>query len=300
LTDVLIDASIIIPCRNEGNFLRETLDSILNSKNNLLYEVIVVDDGSKDDCTAFLESPYYMNIYRDMRLIKTNMIGPGGARNAGAELSKGKYLFFFDGHVKVSDYWLDNLVNTLDISKAHIAIPCIVDILNPASVGYGMTWDSQLNVLWQSCKPDYITEIPVGSSCAFAIEKEVFNKIYKFDSLFMGYGVEDQEICIKAWLFGYRVVLDPSVKVQHLFRRFHPYPIIEAHGIHNLLCLAYYHFKLERLKKLIQRLSCYNAYAAAVAPIKNNAELVISRRNKYFRERKYDDDFFFEKFHIPF
>lgn len=291
-----INVSIIIPCKNEVNTLKSTVDSIMKSKNFLSFEIIVLDDGSEDSSTEFLKS----DLYKDVILVKTDNLGVAGARNAGAEIAKGNYLFFCDAHVKVPDQWLDNLVNILESQDAHIIAPCIVNMSDTTAAGYGMTWDGQLTATWLTNKPNDVTEIPFVCGCAFGITREVFNKINGFDHFFQVYGSEDFEICLKAWLYGYRVVLNPDVKVQHLFRDKHPYQVGYTNLIYNILCLAYSHFKKERLIKTIEILKNNFFFSSASEEIKLNSELILKQREKYFNERMYNDDFFFEKFNINF
>ncbi len=300
-----IDVSIIIPCKNEVNTLKSTVDHIMNSNNSCSFEIIVVDDASNDLSTEFLRSPLNKDIYKDVILIKTNNTGCAGARNAGAKIAKGNYLFFCDAHIKVVDRWLDNLVNTLKNNNAHIVAPCIVNMkninmTNATAATYGMTCDDGLRAIWLTGKTNNVTEIPFACGCAFGITREVFEKINGFDHIFQVYGSEDFEICLKAWLYGYRVVVNPEVIVQHFFKTVHEYKISTSNVIFNILCLAYSHFRKERIIKIIDILKNDYSFSMAAADIKCNEELIFKQREKYFKERIYNDDFFFEKFKIPF
>lgn len=296
----LIDVSVIIPCKNEVNNLKSTVDSIMNSKNSLSFEIIVVDDASMDLSTEFLSSDLNKNIYKDIVLVKTNNVGAAEARNIGGKAAKGKYLFFCDAHVKVPDGWLDSLVNTLKDCNADLVAPCIVDMSNITSAGYGQTWDNQLKITWLTSNPGNIVEIPIACGCAFGITKEAFEKIGGFDHFFQVWGKEDEELCFKAWLYGYKTIVDPEVKVQHLFRPRHPYQVTTANVTYNMLCIAYSHFKKERIIKTINIAKNDFFFSTASADIKKNLDLILKQREQYFKERVYDDDFFFEKFNILF
>ncbi|WML35835.1 glycosyltransferase [Clostridium sp. OS1-26] len=296
----MIDVSIIIPCKNEVNNLKSTVDSIINSKNSLSFEIIVVDDASIDLSTEFLKADLNKDIYKDIILVTTNNVGCAGAKNAGAKVAKGKYLFFCDAHIKVSNGWLDGLVNTLENTGAHLVAPCIVDMSNGLAAGYGMTWDDQLRAKWLINKPNTITEIPLACGCAFGIAKEVFEKINGFDHFYQIYGNEDFEICLKVWLYGYRVVVNPDIKIRHLFRKKHPYQVTTANVTFNTLCLAYSHFEKERLIKVIQIVKNDYFFSTAAADIRSSSDLILKQREKYFKERMYNDDFFFRKFNIHF
>lgn len=292
----LIDVSIIIACKNEVNNLKWTIDSIMRSKNLLNFEIIVVDDASKDGSTEFLKSDF--NKYKDIVLIKTTGLGVANARNKGAESASGKYLLFCDAHIEVPDGWLDGLVSTLGSSKAQLVAPAIVDIKNPLIETYGATWNHRFQATWITNKPVSIVDTPFIGAAALGITKEVFKKIYGFDGLYEGYGVEDQELCIKSWLYGYKVVVNPNIKVKHLFRRIHPYRIKSSDIIYNTLCLAYSHFNKKRITKIIDILKTYDSFSDAAIQIKQKQDLIFKQREKYFNERINDDDFFFEKFNI--
>ncbi|MTK13374.1 MAG: glycosyltransferase [Clostridiaceae bacterium] len=295
-----IGVSVIIPCKNEVNNLKSTVDSIMKSKNALNFEIIVVDDDSEDLSAEFLKSDLNKDIYKDVILIKTNNVGAAEARNAGVEVAKGNYLFFCDAHVKVPDGWLDELVNTLKIAKADLIAPCIVDMTNTSAAGYGQTWDNQLKITWLTNNPKNMSEIPIACGCAFGITKEAFEKINGFDHFFQVWGKEDEELCFKAWLYGYKVVINPQVIVRHLFRRKHPYQVTTANVTYNMLCMAYSHFGKKNLTKAIQIAKNDYFFSTAASDIRFNSHLILKQREKYLNERIFNDDFFFNKFNIQF
>lgn len=299
-TDSFIDASIIIPCKNEFNTLKSTVDSILRSRNSTSFEIIVVDDASKDNSSAFLESTEDKKLYEKVLLLKTNNLGAADARNAGAGIAKGKYLFFCDAHVEVPDGWLDNLVDTLKDSRYHIVAPCILDMNNPLAAGYGQTWDKLLNITWLLEEPSGISDIPIACGCAFGITREAFAAVGGFHPLFQVWGKEDEELCLKAWLYGLRIAMNSAVKVKHLFRKTHPYEISYNNVTYNFLCMSYSHFNIKRIEKSIEISKHIPGFSYAASQIKQNFNLILQYRNKCLRERKHDDNFFFEKFNIPY
>ena len=86
--------SIIIPVHNVERYLKECLDSIfVHQKISYPIEVIVVNDGSTDGSVDIL------NEYKKQHnfiLITQKSSGPGGGRNTGIKLARGKYLLFID------------------------------------------------------------------------------------------------------------------------------------------------------------------------------------------------------------
>lgn len=85
--------SVIIPTYNAEKYLTETLESVLNQTIND-YEVITVNDGSKDNSLSILRE--YESKYDNLVVIDKENGGPSAARNAGLEIAKGDFIFFFD------------------------------------------------------------------------------------------------------------------------------------------------------------------------------------------------------------
>ena len=86
--------SIIVPARNEEASLSACLESLV-SQSGVLFEIIVVDDGSTDRTRAIAES------FPGVRVIDPAPLPPGwtGKNNAvvaGARAAKGKWLLFTD------------------------------------------------------------------------------------------------------------------------------------------------------------------------------------------------------------
>jgi glycosyltransferase involved in cell wall biosynthesis len=88
--------SVIIPNYNYAQYLREAIDSVLNQTYSNL-EIIVVDDGSKDDSKKVL-SGYGEKI----KTIFQQNQGVSAARNNGAKASGGEFIAFLDA----DDVWL--------------------------------------------------------------------------------------------------------------------------------------------------------------------------------------------------
>lgn len=85
--------SIIIPVYNAENYLGHCLDSLLNQDISD-YEIICVNDGSKDGSLAVLEA--YAGRHSQIRIINKENGGVTTARNAGLKAAKGDYLWFVD------------------------------------------------------------------------------------------------------------------------------------------------------------------------------------------------------------
>jgi glycosyltransferase involved in cell wall biosynthesis len=81
--------SVVIPCYNQGHFLGEAIESVLN-QSYPHFEIIVVDDGSKDNTSEVATR------YPGVCLVRQENRGLAGARNAGLHRSRGEYVIFLD------------------------------------------------------------------------------------------------------------------------------------------------------------------------------------------------------------
>lgn len=102
--------SIIITTYNYEKYVKECIDSCLNQNNFEDFEVIVIDDGSKDNTLQILEE------IQDPKF-KFFSIKNGGieyASNYGMKRAKGTYLVRVDADDKLHPDYLSSLVPLLD------------------------------------------------------------------------------------------------------------------------------------------------------------------------------------------
>ena len=91
--------SFIIPNLNSSGLLEQTINSIIASKYEYKYEVIVVDGLSLDGSIKFLQESKYKNII----LISGKDVNVYDAMNKGIRLSRGEWLMFLGAGDTISD-----------------------------------------------------------------------------------------------------------------------------------------------------------------------------------------------------
>ena len=89
-----IKISVIIPIYNTEKYLEETLDSILNQTMIDDVEVLMIDDGSKDNSRKIIEK--YASEYDNFYGFYNENVGQGCERNFGMEHARGEYIHFMD------------------------------------------------------------------------------------------------------------------------------------------------------------------------------------------------------------
>jgi teichuronic acid biosynthesis glycosyltransferase TuaG len=94
--------SIITPSYNSKKFIKETITSVI-SQTYENWEMIIVDDCSKDDSVKFIQE--LIKDEKRIKLIKLDEnIGAAMARNKALEMAQGRYIAFLDS----DDIWLSS------------------------------------------------------------------------------------------------------------------------------------------------------------------------------------------------
>lgn len=109
--------SIIIPVYNVEKYLHICLDSVL-AQTYTDYEVILVNDGSKDDSGKICEE--YVKRDKRFSLISQDNKGLASARNTGIRAARGEYIYFIDSDDCINSSLLEIVVNIADQKKANI------------------------------------------------------------------------------------------------------------------------------------------------------------------------------------
>lgn len=115
----MIYLSIILPAYKVEKYLIRCLDSIYNQNIDIsLFETIVVDDGSPDEC--FNIAKKYFESYPNGKVIMQDNRGLGGARNTGLKASRGKYVWFVDTDDEILPKVLGKVLSMLKSASAEI------------------------------------------------------------------------------------------------------------------------------------------------------------------------------------
>ena len=108
--------SVVIPTYNREKYLPDAINSVLNQTYKD-FEIIIVDDGSRDNTKEVVESFMKKYPHIPIRYFYQENKGPAAARNRGIKEAKGEYIAFLDS----DDVWLpaklEKEVQVLDKDK---------------------------------------------------------------------------------------------------------------------------------------------------------------------------------------
>jgi GT2 family glycosyltransferase len=126
------------------------------------------------------------------------------------------------------------------------------------------------------------------------MRRDVFVATGGWDEGLLHRGNVDNELSIRLWLLGYRLLITPGTSVGHLFRRRSPYRAGWPEYIHNRLRLAFLHFKPERIAAVIAALSDHPFFGEAMLLLAGGNSA--AKRDQLFAQRVRNDDWFFDRF----
>ena len=98
--------SIVVPVYGVAKYLPKCVDSLL-AQDISDYEIILVDDGSPDECPQICNQ--YAEQYSNIKVIHQANAGLSAARNSGIAVAQGDYIMFVDS----DDYLQPNVLGAL-------------------------------------------------------------------------------------------------------------------------------------------------------------------------------------------
>lgn len=107
-----VELSVVIPFKDAGSVFSEQLEALAAERFDGEWEVVLVDNGSRDESRAIAES------YRDrldLRIVDaSDQPGAAYARNVGVRHSSGDKLIFVDADDVIAPGYIDAMASALD------------------------------------------------------------------------------------------------------------------------------------------------------------------------------------------
>ncbi|MDY0016288.1 MAG: glycosyltransferase [Candidatus Delongbacteria bacterium] len=126
------DISVIIPAYNVGRYIASTLES-LRKQTFGDFELIVINDGSSDNTLEIVNS--FKNVFAArLNVIDQKNSGVSRSRNAGIEISHGKYICFIDGDDTVEPDYLQLMYERITSDDCDMVYCGYREVLTDGSV----------------------------------------------------------------------------------------------------------------------------------------------------------------------
>ncbi len=220
------ELTIIIISFNTKKITSDCLESILKSKISCSYELILIDNDSKDGSIEMLRS--YKAKHPNIVLIENkNNTGFSRANNQGAKEARGKYLLFLNSDTVVLDNAIDTLYKKFINEKSKVGFAG-GKLLNPdntpqSSTGpfytlpYMFAWQFLRGDHWGITRssPDRETYSDWVSGACFITKKDLYDSLGGFDEKIFMY-MEEVDLMYRGKNKGYLTKFYPDAKFIHL------------------------------------------------------------------------------------
>ena len=231
--NVAVDVSIIVVNWNTLALLRDCLRSIEEQTTGLLYEVIVVDNGSVDGSPEMVESEFP----RVCLIRNQENWGFAAANNQGIQIARGEFVLLLNSDTRVLDH---ALVRAVAFARAHAdtAVVGCRTLLPDGSIQHNCyLFPSLLNLALSLSRLsaafprnrffgrarltwwDYDTprEVDVVAGCFMLVRRAALDQVGEMSERFYMYS-EDTEWCWRFHRHGWKVRYTPDAVIIHHMR----------------------------------------------------------------------------------
>ena len=104
--------SVVIPCFNQAQYLREAVESVVEQTYRNV-EIIIVDDGSPDHTKQVVADLVVQYPKEKIKLLEQNNQGLSASRNNGIRMAGGEYILPLDADDKIKKPFLETCINKL-------------------------------------------------------------------------------------------------------------------------------------------------------------------------------------------
>lgn len=159
--------SVIVPIYKVEKYLKRCVNSLL-AQSYSDFELILVDDGSPDNCGNICEE--YAAKDKRIRVIHKENGGLSDARNVGLGIAKGEYIAFVDSDDWVATNYLETLLKVIELTDSDI---CECEVLKTTGeIEKYKKSDEQ----YTSYSSEKALELLI---CDKILHQYVWNKLYK-------------------------------------------------------------------------------------------------------------------------
>ena len=226
------ELSVIILNYNTKDLLEKCLVSLARVKNEVNFEVIVSDNGSRDGSLEMLNRDF-----KWVKVIKNSKnLGFAKGNNQARNTVKGEYVLFLNSDTQILPGTLAKSISYIDSRHRVGALTCKIvlpngDLDKDTRRSFPIPWISfthfsGLDRLFPKSKflarywygyinPNVIHEIDVLQGAFFLVRKNVLDEVGWFDEDYFLDG-EDVDLCWKIRERGWKIIYFPGVSVLHL------------------------------------------------------------------------------------
>lgn len=197
------ELSVVIPAYNEEENIKHTIDSALAARYMKKFEIIVVDDASKDGTSSVVKK--LMKENKNIKLIKGKHKGKAKAVNLAMLQAKGSVIIVLDADTLIERNSLERIVSPFGDSR----VAAVASTLRVRKSLNPLTWfqhfEYAMSTSWRHVVDKVNGLCIVPGFCAFRTSALRSIGGFRGDT-----AVEDYDICLHLMKAGYRIAMSPG------------------------------------------------------------------------------------------
>lgn len=197
--------SVVIPCFNDGVFLKDALGSLLDQTLPPT-EVLIINDGSTQRRT--LQVLQSVN-HPGLRVIHQENLGLASARNTGMRNAVGDYVYFLDADDLILPQCLEKLSWLLEERQGAVAAVSGIQLFGGPK--HGTVWG-------EACNP-YVIRIQNQWGAGIMLRNQAIKKYHLWYDESMRSGYEDWELNIRLAKTGKKILFCPDALYRYRIRK---------------------------------------------------------------------------------
>ncbi|PFN07056.1 glycosyltransferase family 2 protein [Bacillus cereus] len=220
----MIDVSIVIVTYNSEKDIYPCLSSIILSNTKATYEVIIVDNDSKDNTCKIVNDFIKGNEHSNIQLLKSENKGFNAGNNVGIKSAQGEYVLLLNPDTEVFPDTLDSLYNNAKNITHLGSLGCVMKSKSGEeifSAGYFPSVKSSIRKMFKKNKvvvnhklKIQPVDFPAGST--FLFKKSLINEIGLMDEKYFLY-YDETDFAYQMAKAGYKNYILTSTAVIHKF-----------------------------------------------------------------------------------
>ncbi|MFU0823641.1 glycosyltransferase family 2 protein [Clostridium sp.] len=251
--DIKRTVSVIIPCRNEEEYIGECLDGFINQTYPKEYFEVLVCDGLSTDKTRDIVKSYNRK-YNNIKLLDNKGLSAPKGMNVGIRSSKADVIIIFGAHACPDKEFIENNVKALENEEAGcVGGPITTISKNDTGKAIALAMSSPFgvgNAFFRFAKEEmFVDTVAFG-----AYKRDVLDSVGYFDEELVRN--QDDELNYRVIKGGYKILLSPKIKstyysrgsLRKLWRQYYQYGfwkvrVMQKHGktasIRHLVPMAF-------------------------------------------------------------
>lgn len=205
--------SVVIPNYNGEHLLERNLPSVVGALKNakINYEIIVVDDCSKDKSVLFLEKNY-----PDIHLvINEQNKGFSVSCNRGINQAKNDLILLLNTDIELNNDFFESQFKYFELADTFGVMSKIIgakkgEVQDTARYLNYSGFKIKSNNFFYVEDEDFLTPTAYLSGANALVDAKKIKQIGGFDEIFSPFYCEDFELGLRAWRLGWKCYYDPK------------------------------------------------------------------------------------------